>query len=417
MKRSLINFFPLVLFFVMTAFWAGCDKSKDQDADNALSESLGGMNGTYWKAVDTSGYIADIFLWEGGKAYFRFIQGSGDENDVGSLYAFRDTFSCNWILEGSALKLTSGSGEIIYQGTITGNRLTVPYDDMDVDSIIFEQAPMPPYGAQWSMADWYDTSWRMVSYTDSNGTAVFDNGIFSAGNKDEGRYVYSDIWVQSTYLVDFNLTAFAGSKKKGFEEKLSELSINRANGALWDDCPNKAWYAELKGGGGSRQRIGITYADGKLFVKKGDGRGVFPDSFTAVYEYLGINRGGDEHEWEDWLGDYYFEEFAPPNQNMDYRISVTNEPDWDYTSAFIQIDGFRTMARKQGWVFGNPNHIEIVYSDPGNDDMDEQTGNQYRYGEIIVSFTRKSGGLYTTWYRLRPMLPANKAPGVYFEKK
>ena len=281
------------------AFCAACNKAKGSGntTDSPVSSSEY-SNGAYWKAVDTDDWTADIFLWEDGKGFFRFIQGSDDENDEGSLYGFRDTFSCNWTLEGGTLTLTgSRSGEIIYQGVISGGRLSIPYDDMGVDTIIMEKTPMPPYGAQWDMAVLYDTSWRMVSYTDRAGTASFDNGIFSTNDKDEGRYVYSELRIQPTYLVDFYLFARDNSKTGSEKITLDGLSIKRTSGALWKDCANKAWFTELNNDGRMKPSMGISYADGKLFLKRGDGRGVFPDSFTAVYEQLDID--SDRYEWDE----------------------------------------------------------------------------------------------------------------------
>ena len=72
------------------------------------------------------------------------------------------------------------------------------------------------------------------------------------------------------------------------------------------------------------------------------------------------------------------------------------------------------MERKRAWLAGGGNYIEIVFSDYGEDDM-FQSG--YRYGEVLLTFTRKGDDIITNWGKIRPMLEENSAPGVYFEKE
>ena len=253
-------------------------------------------DGIYWEAVgfDDLGtgldeYSADIFLWEDGTGYFRFIQGV-DEDDISSWYAFRDTFPCGWVLDGDTLSLTDPRSGVYYQGTIAGGRLSIPYDGFgDGYTIIMEQTLMPPYGAHWDMPLLYDSSWLMVSYTDRNGTTALDNGIFSVDDKGEGMYIYSELYVKPTYLADFCLLARDNSQTGNESISLEDLTMVRSNGALYEDCPNQAWYAELIGND-VQQRLGISYADGKLFLLKGDGQdGAFPDSFTAIFEQIDID--------------------------------------------------------------------------------------------------------------------------------
>jgi hypothetical protein len=211
------------------------DGSPSSGTGNAASpsESSNSSGGTYWKAAgfseegfDTDEYTADIFLWEGGKGHFRFVQGEGG--------GFRETFDCNWTLADGTLTLNTGSksGDRI-QGTIAGNHLTLCYNNLvEGLTIIMEQAPLLPYGAQWDVSDLFG-SWRMVSYTDHYRTAVSGNGIFTPNNSPHD-YVYSELSIYTTLGVNYRLECDFSEFLKAY----SDLSMKRVNGTLWKDCPN-----------------------------------------------------------------------------------------------------------------------------------------------------------------------------------
>jgi hypothetical protein len=378
--------------------------------------------GTYWTAVsygtddiDTDEFTTELYLWADGAGFFSFRQVSAEN----SYFGYRETFDCSWALVGGTLRLTKADTfpRIVYLGNFEQDHLTITYDGVFTGSIeiLMEQADLPPYGAQWDMPDMFGT-WRLVSYRDSSGAFTSDNGIFSTGDED-GRYIYSELSIYASLATDFQLMAWEGSEMEGVQETERYLSVKHTNGALWNTCPNQAWYADFSGGSGSETPLRATYADGKLLLSKGDASstGAFPSSFTAEYERLDIDLQYDWHEWGEWIGQYSFYEYAPPDQNILYNIYITNEPGWPFLSAYIVVDGFQTMVRKLGWVMGNANYIEIVFSDYDQGDMDLSSGNLCRYGEIILTFTRKGSDFYTSWGTLTPMLTYNHTPGIYFE--
>ena len=138
-------------------------------------------------------------------------------------------------------------------------------------------------------------------------------------------------------------------------------------------------------------------------------------SFTAVFERVDIDLQYDWHEWNEWLGDYSFNEYAPHNQNMLYSISITKRPKWSVMTAQVEINGFQTETKCGAWVFGNANYLEIVYSSYLTEQMDASSPHPLvRNGQIMLAFSRKDDALVTTWGKLEPMLPENKVPGIYF---
>jgi len=117
---------------------------------------------------------------------------------------------------------------------------------------------------------------------------------------------------------------------------------------------------------------------------------------------------------ESWVGDYGFYEYAPPNQNMVYRISIYNANSSYY--AKIEIDGFQTLKRLQANVIGNDHSIKLVFDEylPG----DQHYRLLYNKGDILLSFEKTSSNMYTYWWGITPMLKANGESGqVYFISK
>ena len=378
----------------------------------AASAPLSSLDGTYWQVVSYSAeeisideYAADLFLWKNGAGYFRFSQAS-EENRY---YGFRHAFDCRWTYEDGALTLTGlgSQSDKKYTASLNKGRLSIAYDGFldEGFTIVMEQAPLPPDGAHWDVPDLFGT-WRAVSVTDQNGARTSDYGILTSGpGGDDGQYVYTELSVYTTLLADYTLVTDRGS----WVDFWTDMSIKRVSGALWEDCPNKAWHVELSGilsdmDGGEPVNVYATYADGKLLFMYDRESSLF-----VTFERLDINLQYDWHEWSEWYGDYYFEEFAPPDQNMVYNISITND------ESNVEIDGFQTMARKKAWVVGNANYIEIVFDGYGDDDMFKS--DYYIVGQLLLTFTRKGDEIITTWGRLEPILPENNAPGLYFKKK
>lgn len=107
---------------------------------------------------------------------------------------------------------------------------------------------------------------------------------------------------------------------------------------------------------------------------------------------------------ESWVGKYTFSEYAPPDQNMFYRIQIFKDKDGYY--AEIYIDGFQTLERLRAKVSGDRNSIKLLFDKylPGsNHDF-------YNKGDILLHFKRENSRIYTYWGEITPML-ANTESG------
>jgi len=113
---------------------------------------------------------------------------------------------------------------------------------------------------------------------------------------------------------------------------------------------------------------------------------------------------------ESWVGNYSFSEYAPPNQNMFYSISIFEEN--NKYLANISVNGFQTMERIQAEVTGDEDSIELIFSKYLPDNMMEL----YQKGDVLLSFKREDSIIYTYWNKMGPMLLDNKSPGPYFSK-
>lgn len=384
------------------------------------------LGGTYWKAVkfdaaaaDDSDYWSDLFLWEDGTGYFRFSQATEESG----YWGYRDFYDCTWTLKNNKLTLAVTSNPSIKQTcTFEKSSLKFAYDGFGDDmDIIMEQAKMPPYGTHWTVPDLYG-SWRMVSYTDKYlGNVVSENGIFTPViNNDDYinlyNYIYSEISIDTYQYADYTLET-----DSEFGEERYGMCIKRIDGELWKDCGNEAWYAQLVGDEWEDEPpIYVTYADGKLLMKKKNGAATdsFFESFTAVYERLDIDLQYDWHEMNEWVGEYTFNEYASPDQNMEYKISIKAHPVWSIPTVELEINGFQTEIKIAGWIFGNANYIEIVNSVYFTELMDSPSPSPlFRDFQIILTLHRKGDEIITTWAKLQPLLKENTAPGIYFEKR
>lgn len=113
-----------------------------------------------------------------------------------------------------------------------------------------------------------------------------------------------------------------------------------------------------------------------------------------------------------WVGSYTFYEFAPPNQNMRYLITIEKEDD---SFAYIEIDGFQTLMRIKAKVLTNDNEImlefcEHYFDEKGNTSMWEV----YAKGDILLTLKEQDDMLLTEWGKIQPLLIANEKPGQYF---
>jgi len=357
-------------------------------------------------------FQADLFLWEDGTGLFRFFEDEVDDY----FYSFRDHFSCVWIFDGEEMSLASPfyPDDPAYFADFDRGSLYLHYDGYYGENVLIAmaEAEMPPTGAQWDLSMLIGT-WIMTAYGDVGGIFERDEGFFPSYEED-GRYLYSDFTLYTTLLADFQIDDWEGDYEEGYE-----LAREHYEGALWEGCGNDAWYVVFSEEDDEIDPIAVTYVDGLMLLKRGDGvEGSFPDDFVAVYEKLQIDQQFDWHEWEEWIGDYYFTEFASPNQNMEYRISITQHERYDDLTVLVEINGFQTEMMLQGWVVGNNNYVEIVFEDyvRGYRPRNAQASDLLHEGDILVTFTKWYEDITTTWGKLQPMLPENEHPGTRFEK-
>lgn len=113
---------------------------------------------------------------------------------------------------------------------------------------------------------------------------------------------------------------------------------------------------------------------------------------------------------ESWIGSFVFTEYAPPDQNMFYSLSISKEGT-DYY-ATISIDGFQTLVRLRGKVVGDANWIQVRFDQYLPDNQFET----YEIGDQLLRLDKKNAEIYTTWGKLQPMLEDNtKSDRVYFQ--
>lgn len=113
---------------------------------------------------------------------------------------------------------------------------------------------------------------------------------------------------------------------------------------------------------------------------------------------------------ESWVGEYEFSEYAPPDQNMFYRIKIYKE-DISYY-AIIDIDGFQTMERLQAHVEGDGKALKIIFDKYLPDNL----GESYNPGDILLRLEKTDSALNTFWEKIQPMLKDQGESGdTYFE--
>lgn len=115
---------------------------------------------------------------------------------------------------------------------------------------------------------------------------------------------------------------------------------------------------------------------------------------------------------DSWIGEYGFNEFAPPNQNMFYSISIDKNKN-DYY-ADISIFGFQTNIRIQAKIVGDENFINLLF----NKYLPDNVYEPYEKGDVLLSFKKSDEEIYTYWGEIRPMIKKNYKSGeIYFLKK
>lgn len=111
---------------------------------------------------------------------------------------------------------------------------------------------------------------------------------------------------------------------------------------------------------------------------------------------------------ETWVGEYSFSEYAPPDQNMFYSITIYYK-DNNYF-AKISIDGFQTLERLLAKVSGDVNFIKLKFQEYLPDNVFES----YKKGDILISFEKRDSKLITNWGKIQPLLLENYKAGEYF---
>jgi len=236
-------------------------------------------------------------------------------------------------------------------------------------------------------------SWRLVSYTDANGTFTADNW---------GTYIYSEISIYTTEIADYMMDDW-----HGFGEEETDLEVKRVE-VPWPECENQDWYVEFNRLDGTALPFRATRTgNGLLLWKNNPSNGSFPYSFYGVYKRLDIDRQYDWYEPDEWIGEYTFYELTPPDDYSGYHISIYRENDW--LESNIQITGFGAMPKRRTQIVGNPNYAELVFAEYGS-------GPLFDMGDLMLTLTKRDGELYTAWGKLQPTLGGNAAPGIYFRK-
>lgn len=120
----------------------------------------------------------------------------------------------------------------------------------------------------------------------------------------------------------------------------------------------------------------------------------------------------DKNIMDSWIGEYGFNEFAPPNQNMFYSISIDKNKN-DYY-ADITIFGFQTNIRVRAKIVGDENFIKLLF----NKYLPDNVYEPYEKGDVLLSFKKSNEEIYTYWGEIRPMITKNYKSGeIYFLKK
>ena len=284
------------------------EQNEDQDTQDAATEtsdaddsSLGDFNAsdlmvnTYWRTAgfdgienETGDFWSDLFLWENGTGYFRFSQATPDSY----FYGMHDVTSCGWSVtdDGSLTLFQPGTQLTLFTGAFSDEGLTLNYDGYADEAIRLEQSEMPPYGSQWTILDLYGT-WEMTSFADA-ASGYHAAPYYTVNGED--IYFASEITLDRISGVHFWIADPLGSRL----EAQRYLDIGQHDnytwkpytaGTIWEGCLNEAWYAELSGINDANVSLYVTYADGKLLLKKEDKSDLrrFPSTFTAEFEYVG----------------------------------------------------------------------------------------------------------------------------------
>lgn len=82
--------------------------------------------------------------------------------------------------------------------------------------------------------------------------------------------------------------------------------------------------------------------------------------YCNSYHVFLIVRPFDNSKSDSWIGNYKFNEFAPPNQMMNYLITIYED---NGLYAHISIDGFSTVQRLTAKVWCHADEIWFTFYD------------------------------------------------------
>ena len=382
MNMRIIGLFCSLL--IMSGLFTACGKAETDQQQPA---------GAYWKTAGfdgteiTSGdYWSDLFLWDDGTGYFRVSQATPASN----YYGMSDEKSCDWSLEanGSLTLFSPGTKTVLYSGSVANDVLTLPYDGYAAETIKMEPAEMPPYGSHWSIPNLYGT-WKMLAYTDT-ASGYHAVPYYTAGSTQE--YFASEITLDQVIGVHFWLADPLNDRL----EIIHDLDIGKRDnddtwhpltaGAIWEDCVNQAWYAELTGNNNPDVQFYVTYADDKLLLKKKDKTNPnnFPASFTAEFEYVGYREYLGEGDGKEIVNQRYAE--VAYSMILDqYRKNLQNDLDFSEKADFL-VSALENYAHIGNEVEVNELRTSIVEPLSGNSNLGYATHDLNHDGipELII---------------------------------
>jgi hypothetical protein len=149
-----------------------------------------------------------------------------------------------------------------------------------------------------------------------------------------------------------------------------------------------------------------------LLGNKASGKVCFEKTSFSEYSDKSISQSSlNNVNLNEWVGDYKFYEFFPPNINMDYNINVY-EKNGEYF-AKIYIDGFQTSKKIKAKVIRNNGGIDFAFEEY----LPDSTGEKLNQGDVLLGFKKVNSEILTNWGKIDPILPENKVSGkIYFTK-
>lgn len=112
---------------------------------------------------------------------------------------------------------------------------------------------------------------------------------------------------------------------------------------------------------------------------------------------------------DSWIGVYDFSEYAPPDQNVFYSISIYKEDNKYY--ADLSMDGFQTLMRLKAKLVGDKESVTLYL----NNYLPENIGEPFKEGDCLLNLAKINSDVYTTWAKVQPLFEKNLTTGIYFK--